>query len=223
MQGRGMGKGCWVRSIVPVLIWFASSSAWAQFGGNVFRGAPAAVEPGTAPPPPSKMIGLDVGFYPYVKFKQGNFLDAEGSMFWAEQTFNLPRNDQVKFGLGGWFVFKGFDNAWQVHLKYLLKKVQFQVAALGGSQGSDKLDYSLFIILPVTETRLFKRYRANMSAGGGVYDYAATGDGYAASGFVSASAAITDRTSVDASYWVVQGKGGNPGILRYGIGVSYRF
>ncbi|HVL37984.1 MAG TPA: hypothetical protein VM328_01210 [Fimbriimonadaceae bacterium] len=170
---------------------------------------------------------LLVGFQPYVRFKQGSFLNAEGSMFWVEKYFVKP---QGTMSIGGWFVFEGLDNAWQVHGKYYpTKEFGFQLGVLGGTNPatSGKYDHTLFVLyeIPLPSSMKQNRYRLipALGVGAGLYGYSASGDGYKPSGFIQGSINWPTGFAVDASYWIVEGPSGQPGIERLGIGISYRF
>lgn len=199
-----------------------AGAAEAQLGGPVGRKSVTAATTGRA------FENLFVGFQPYVRFKQGSFLNAEGSMFWAEKYF--PQQKGSAISVGGWFVFEGLDNAWQVHTKYYPgKSLGFQVAVLGGTnpQTSGKYDHSLFAIYEIPLADKLQQNKMGLTyelgVGLGAYGYSASGDGYEPSGFIQARVNWRTGFAIDASYWVVEGPSGQPGIERLGIGISYRF
>ncbi|MCZ7580646.1 MAG: hypothetical protein M5U21_07480 [Fimbriimonadaceae bacterium] len=200
-----------------------AAPATAQLGGSLPR-IGKQLEEGR------RMLNIAAGVQPYVRFKQGSFLDTEGSLFWFEQTHPVgaPGTTNKFFSFGGWIVFKGLDNAWQLHLRHgwQLKnddKFILQAGVLGGTdpRNAGKKDYSLFGIYG--KDRTLGRYESSWTVGAGVYSYSASDQGTKPSLFGGFSLQVAPDFWLDANYWTVQGPSGEPGIVRYGFGFSYRW
>lgn len=208
----------WSRSLVAMIAICVASSAWSQLG------RPPSTFESTAFK--KDYWGIDAGVQPYVRFKQGDFLDTEGSLFWFNQTHGIT--DNRSFSFGGWIVFKGLDNAWQLHLSHTWAMprrdaVSLQAAVLGGTdpRNAGKKDYSVFGIYSKAET--ISRYESSWTVGAGVYSYSASNQGTKPSLFAGFSLQVAPDFLLDANYWTVQGPSGEPGIVRYGFGFSYRW